>query len=339
MGHGRWIAWAVAGALVARAATVCAGTLFVANNGVDGGGCSKAVPCRSISHAIAVAAAGDKIVVGPGVYGDLLPDGNLDDPGEETGSPGCSCMLSINKAVSITSSDGAAATVIDARSVAVGQAVLFIANGGELGKPGKGFTVTNPKTAGADGIVIDSNGVAVRGNLVTGGVELGQSSTGDGIATVNSAGVVLVEGNLVTGWDDRGIRAQGTGTTVRKNLVMRNNVGIGASGAAVVTGNVASANFINFLLSGAATVVGNAARGGGYGFRAGGLTGLFEKNDLFGNGCGVANDASPSPLLAANNYWGAATGPGADPADTTCTDAITTTPFAIKPFGVKVKFK
>ena len=44
-----------------------AGTLAVANHGVDGPTCgAKASPCRSISNAIANASPGDKIVVGPG---------------------------------------------------------------------------------------------------------------------------------------------------------------------------------------------------------------------------------------------------------------------------------
>jgi hypothetical protein len=85
----------------------------VADNAVDQPGCrSKASPCRSISQAIANAMPGDEIVVGPGAYGDLNGDGSLSLPGEENGAPGCACMLASNKAVSLTSSDGAAAAPI-----------------------------------------------------------------------------------------------------------------------------------------------------------------------------------------------------------------------------------
>jgi hypothetical protein len=96
-----------------------AATLYVANNGVDGPGCgAKETPCRSITQAIALAVPEDAIVVGPGRYGDLDGDGTVGETGEEIGSPGCGCMLSVNKSVKLTSSDGAAATVIDAGTVA-----------------------------------------------------------------------------------------------------------------------------------------------------------------------------------------------------------------------------
>jgi len=59
-------------------------TLNVANNGVDSDICGAAsAPCRSISQAIANAADGDTVVVGPGRYGDLNGDGRLGGPGEE----------------------------------------------------------------------------------------------------------------------------------------------------------------------------------------------------------------------------------------------------------------
>jgi hypothetical protein len=124
-------------------------TLYVASNGVDGNPCDcggKTNPCRSITCAIAAAVPKDKIVVGPGRYGDLNSNGTLGEEGEETPSPGCGCMLSLNKPITLVSSDGAAVTVIDARSVDVAKNVLIITGpdgGGEFGKPGKGFTVTS----------------------------------------------------------------------------------------------------------------------------------------------------------------------------------------------------
>ena len=66
-------------------------TRRVANNGVDSASCgTSANPCRSITQAIANAADGDRIVVGPGTYGDLNNDGVLgNSPGEENpGFPG-----------------------------------------------------------------------------------------------------------------------------------------------------------------------------------------------------------------------------------------------------------
>lgn len=77
---------AALGALVATSAE--AATVFAANNGVDGPSCgAKSSPCRSITQAIAVAAPADKVIVGPGSYGDLDCDGVVGEPGEETRRP------------------------------------------------------------------------------------------------------------------------------------------------------------------------------------------------------------------------------------------------------------
>jgi len=63
--------------------------LYVANTGTDNTDCGPEgkLPCRSISRAIAHAQDDDTIVVGPGIYGDI--NGNFqietvtDDTGEE----------------------------------------------------------------------------------------------------------------------------------------------------------------------------------------------------------------------------------------------------------------
>jgi hypothetical protein len=71
-----------AAVLFALAPSASAGTLHVANNRVDGPSCRpKASPCRSISQAITNAAAGSKIIVGPGRYGDLNLNGTLGETG------------------------------------------------------------------------------------------------------------------------------------------------------------------------------------------------------------------------------------------------------------------
>src|SRR5206468_9499372 len=115
------------------------------------------------SQAITLAADGDHIVVGPGRYGDVNGNGTLGETGEETG--GFGCMLLIYRAVTITSSDGAAATMIDASSVSsIDCNVGIIAAGAEFGKPGQGFTVTNTGKTPSNGIVIDATAVKIRGN-------------------------------------------------------------------------------------------------------------------------------------------------------------------------------
>ena len=92
-----------------------AATWHVATNGLDTPGCgSRSQACRSISHAIGLASAGDTISVGPGRYGDADADGFFNRPGDEWAEQGsgCYCVLNINKPVRVISTDGALATMI-----------------------------------------------------------------------------------------------------------------------------------------------------------------------------------------------------------------------------------
>jgi hypothetical protein len=342
------VSLSLAAALLLTLAPLAHGaTLFVANNGVDGSGCGTSTsPCRSIGQGVANAAAGDSVVVGPGLYGDLNDNGILGETGEENPdvfSPGCGCVFALNKAVSLTSSNGAAATVIDARVVLSAANVLIITTGGEFGKPGKGFTVTNTATLSNSGVAIDGSQIKVEGNQV---VSTGLSAGFSGIFTVvNNGEVVLIEGNQVIGWSN-GISVTSAGKTVAKNSVSFNGTGIMAAGASVVVGNVASVNETGIEVRDAARAVGNAVYGNRFdGFVINGpFSGTLGKNNIFGNGmsgnCGLSN--ATVGVLAANNYWGAATGPGADPADDVCNVAggtTTVTPFATKPFNVKSHIK
>lgn len=328
-------------------------TLYVAGNGVDPPGCSgcgeKTTPCRSIGCGIVNAVAGDKVVVGPGRYGDLNRSGILGDTGEENPAlyaPGCGCVVALNKAVTVTSSDGAAATLIDALQVDVLQNVLLITDGGGFGKPGKGFTVTATGSSTPTGIGIDSTNVSVEGNQVIGqSVTSGGVSAGIGIFTVDSPGLVLIAGNQVVGWG-HGIRPNGTGKTVRKNVVVHNGGGIVGAEDADVVGNVVSGNFgpgITLFVTG--NVVGNALLGNidGIVINSGAFTGTIEGNNIFANlGCGVSHLSSGvgNVLDVPKNYWGAATGPGSDPADGVCTGGTAiATPFATAPFKVKARIK
>jgi hypothetical protein len=64
---------------------------------------------------------------------------------------------------------------------------------------------------------------------------------------------------------------------------------------------------------------------------------------VFGNRiCGLKNYGQPD-FLAANNYWGAASGPGPDPADEIChygEEATTIVePFATSPFTVRATIR
>ena len=322
-----------------------AATWYVAATGVDAPDCGrKTNPCRSICRAIGQPStvAGDKIVVGPGRYGDVDGNGTLGGPGDEAPAPGCGCMLAVNKGVSLISSHGAAATVIDGRFLTgLAANVALFMDGGEFGRPGKGFTVTPTGDLGSHGLVIDSGNIAVRGNQI---VNASEPGLGTGIRTVAFPQAMRIEGNQAIGWEF-GMFLRGGNKTVRDNQVSQNRVGMIVEGGTVV-GNLALANTdVGFLLREATDATGNAAHGNRWGFQVGlGFSGALQKNDVFGNIlCGLLNGGigttGPLPDLAApKNYWGAATGPGPAPADDVCGTA-TTTPFATKPFGVKPRLK
>jgi hypothetical protein len=54
-------------------------------------------------------------------------------------------------------------------------------------------------------------------------------------------------------------------------------------------------------------------------------------SDGFGKNCGLVNFTGET-LSAVNSYWGASSGPGAEPADVACgNDPVVTTPFARSP--------
>jgi hypothetical protein len=143
--------------------------LHVENNGVDGSSCGdRRNPCRSISQAISNADAGDRILVGPGRYGDLDQDGVLGEPGEEAGDVGgCQCMITVNKQVTILSTDGAEATVLDAGLVGGLVAVRIVADGVVFGQQGRGFTLLGLDNNVALGV--GAKGVAVTGNIASRG--------------------------------------------------------------------------------------------------------------------------------------------------------------------------
>ena len=247
------------------------------------------------------------------------------------------------------SSHGAAATIIDARTVGGGNGlanVLLILDDADFGRPGKGFTVTNTFNADSSGIVIDSNNVAVRGNQIM--VLDGNPGTRRGIQTVAFPETLLIEENQVIGWF-YGIRTQGAGNVVRRNQLSFNRVGIDAIAGEIVGNLITEADTGMGVYSTTAGVEQNAVYGSRdhgfvvYGTPAAGVV----RNNMVGNPCGMT--VSSAGLVATNNYWGAASGPGNMPSDPGNTPgdelcdspgaATTVTPFATKPFNVKPKIK
>lgn len=360
-----WIALLVLSAMVGVGVVTEAKTLFVANNGVDNPSCGdKKTPCRSISQAIANASAKDKIIVGPGRYGDLDGDKEFDGPAEEKAEvdKGCFCMIKIDKQISIESQSGAEATVLDAgrASVAV---VRITASGVIFGQKRKGFTLSRGDY-GLD-ISVGIRGVKVLGNVASANLGSGFASNGsrhvfsDNLASNNgggfvshSSGMVLTNNIARTNVDD-GFYIDGGEYVIISNVAIDN----GGDGFDVVGGeivfknNIASANGnTGFFLTGSGIMLTNnvAVANRYFGIEAYGGRMTINKSNIYGNNnqswlgytnCGLVNWRGV--MKVENNFWGAATGPGADPADEICNAgaASTTlfTPFAAREFLIKLK--
>jgi parallel beta-helix repeat protein len=200
---------------------------------------------------------------------------------------------------------------------------------------------------GNRGMVIDANNVKIRGNQF---VPVLAGSIGIGVQMVDSPGTVALEANQVVGWAT-GILMRGPNKTVRKNVVMENGAGIFTSAGSTVSGNVVIGNGEGIrLVAGATIVTGNAVMNNSFGITnmnvgppgtGAAFTGTISKNNILGNSCGVTNDGVIG-LAADDNYWGAATGPGPDPADDVCNSSGGTTivtTFATTPFKVKPPIK
>jgi Periplasmic copper-binding protein (NosD) len=309
----------------------------VANNGLDSPACgAKSEPCRSISTAIDLAQAGDRVRVGPGVYGDLDADGDFDDDGEENAEQGfgCECMVNLLKPIKLESIEGASSTIIDVGFPILGQiiAVYISADDVSFGSRDKGFHVTSREfaTAAASGspralagVAVDDQAVRakIRGNLVTKAID-GFVIAGSGAdAKENTAANNARNGFLING----------DGHLLRENTSI-NNIGEGFT-----------------IIGSDHTIILNSAYGNrtcGIGFNSGELDtpSVIMKNNIFGNGtlvpaldnCGLSN-TSFQPLAATGNFWGADTGPGQDPADEVLGNINNTTvfPVAEKPFPVR----
>ena len=342
-----------------------AGSFHVANYGADSDICGPAGdPCRSVSRAIQNASAGARIIVHPGRYGDLNQDGLFDPTaGEEAAedNTGCACMIKIDKRVTIESSAGAGVTLLDAGGGSERVVrILAEADGAVFGKATKGFTLTGS----ADfGLVIDAGttGVQVGGNLgTTTNLEAfsvagsGHTLTGN-LAQANAGEGFVVDGsdhkltgNVASGNAANGFRLVVTSSqnTFTRNAATGNGqAGFRVSGTEhTFTGNGASSNaaegfrvFDTDHTFASNTAVGN----GGSGIRlAPAASASVKQTNLYGNdptnNCGLLNE-SGNTVDATKNFWGAATGPGDNPADRVCDVGSTTTvaPFAGKELSPK----
>lgn len=332
------LAFAVAALAASEAA---AATVYVANTGSDSISCGgESSPCRTISQAVQMAAAGDRVLVGPGVYGDVDGDGEFITPGDEPASydTGCHCLVYVDKPVTILSQAGAGATIL--RGAVDGlYAVALEAPGAAFGKKKAGFSVVGDlqhdghgvwlgrSASGArvegntfsrleSGIYAAGNGARVSGNRIS--QVLGRGIQAEGESIVVAANTVEETGTL--GAADAAIHAiglAGGGNRIERNLVIANH-GIGiyadngrsaAAGAPAITGNLVVGNTLTGIKvvlaarSGTVAVTGNS---------------IYGNDHLRGTNCGLTTLVDGPIVDATNNFWGAPVGPGADPMDDVC---------------------
>jgi parallel beta-helix repeat protein len=352
----------------AFATTPTGNTLYVANNGLDTPVCgSPTDPCRSISQGIVNAAAGDTLVVRPGKYGEN-GSGSVDQAGEEFGStiPGSVAGVYVNKPLTIISSAGAEATLIDVVGTS-SVAVQIAADGVTFGARGAGFTITGAQDNGLEAIFV--NDVTIAGNIASKNRSYGFAVLSSGVVEVransafgNGSGFVAFQSppgayvrlvNNISIGNTYGMTSRGPASPhqIIGNELTGNDIGLDAAFGPLriaqnnITGNTRGLEFLN---SGMPTpspplvvhnnVFGNKAYGVEiFEVAPGGLPKLRE-NNIFGNGlCGTHNRANEA-LDARHNFWGAAAGPSdSDPADNACAELVPTltTPFATSEFAVR----
>ena len=309
-------------------------TWHVANNGVDSPNCGRrSSPCRTITQGIVNSTAGDLVLVGPGLYGDLNGDcaggGTFPQEDEEFGSEFCRSPAGVclNKAVTVASVAGPEATVIDGCGYTF--VVEILASDSTFGLPHRGFTLLNGLGSGVQ-LEAPSN-VTVSGNIARPDPAF---RGGHGFVVALGRNHRLV-GNLARD-GAFGFRIFGLGVRVTDNIAVSNQSGFGgghdnigfqfANLETFVARNSAIANDIGFDVRGAGHVLsGNSAIGNQYyGIRLRdffiglGASPSVERSNIFGNNsvpldgnvnCGIANETNLD-VNATNNFWGAPTGPG-----------------------------
>lgn len=318
------VGWVALGGTAASAVT-----LHVANNGVDSALCgTTSSPCRTIGTGISHAPAGSTVKVHPGLYGDVNGDGAYSGAEEE--SPVAGHFLLLDKLITLTSSAGPASTVLRCSSEAgVPDMITILDVAASFGVKSNGFTL--------QGCYIVINAGAAVGARVSGNRIIASHNVPAGIQAADGVGVKILN-NQVIG-HDIGIQLQGVSDAeVAANQLSGNSTGIEDAGnASRLRGNVLVGNSrVGMELAGGTNAAGdgavverNSIIGNGTNSsplsRGGILVGTaavrINSNNIFGNdagaeNCGITNQAGA--IDATSNFWGATSGPGANPADQVC---------------------
>jgi hypothetical protein len=322
-----------AAVLLIAAAAPAVTTIHVANNGLDQVKCgSETAPCRTIGRGIAAAPPGAVVAVQPGIYGDVDEDGVVAGTGEDEAAASATEMLLLDKPVTVKSTAGPAATVIrcpssGARFVTIdGVAAAF-------GTKVNGFTLLGCT------VLVDAGA----GTASVSGNRLIASAPLSGIEVFSGVGVTIANNHCI-GWAV-GIDVAGTiDARLVGNVLAGNRVGIEAGGAGtqllanVVVGNAIAGLILEGTINDAGepllvernAVIGNATSANP--LARGAIEIAFDPeqvaingNNIFGNAapaenCGILDLSGDDAVVldATGNFWGAATGPGPNPADIPC---------------------
>ncbi len=283
-------------AILGMVTPAASANLYVRNSGLDSAHCGGAQnACRTINRGIENASPGDNVWVGPGLYGDLNGDGDLDDLDEEhlqqVGSD--LCMICIKKSIHLYSLYGPEVTIISGPAFRnpVGIALVDIfASGVTIGGQGNGFTFK-----GGDRSVEASNGldwVRVIGNtaLQGGYAAFAFTSLGHHLLVQNNRAIGGVRGFMIIGGEDS--------ASIYRNIADGSEyagfwVISGSGNPHQVTENVASNSLYGFLVEQRTVVKNNSAIGNNVGIRLPGDDLAFPADTkVLGN------------TIAGNNYTG-----------------------------------
>jgi hypothetical protein len=224
----------------------------------------------TIQAAINAAATGDTVLVAPGIYVEHI---NFN-----------------GKAITLTSSDGAASTIIDGGGV--GTVVTFNQNE-TAGASLNGFTIRNGHAIFGAGINITAASPAITNNMITG------NSGIDGIGIYLRDSSSLIQGNTVTG----NLENMGSGGGGGGGIHITGSSGVTSN--AIVSGNVVTNNHVN-----------NGGAGGGIlvDFYA---SALIQNNYIAGNsayngGGGISAQSNVAVIIAGNVITNNSSGSGGD---------------------------
>ncbi len=308
--------------IVSAATAADAAKLLVANNGTDAIGCgTKTAPCRSISAAVANAAPGATIEVGPGLYGDVNDNGTFDDPGDESAEvdAGCDCLIHVHKPVTIISARGKGVTIISAGGASIG-AVRIDVDGVRFGKRNHGFTLTG---ALSDGLDATADRVAIEGNLATGNGQNGFTIVGNGNTIVGNEASAngprgfsvtgercIITDNRANGHTSRGFSIDnGSGHLIARNVAAGNlqrGFSLDSATEYLLADNLAVRNGqrgFSFDSADALTFTGAAAIGNGQvGFAGSGQNHRITSAVAVGNGTGISMNASGAVITKSNLF-------------------------------------